>query len=92
MNTATTIEGRFEVRLISSEALAQYMSFRSLSVRDLAQRAGLSRAIVGHLRSGKRKNVKPATAKAVAKALDCPTEALFVPSVVHVASNVGRAA
>lgn len=88
----TYTEGNFEVKLISHQALAQYMDFRHMSVRGLATRAGVSRALVGHLHSGARSTVRPASAHAIARALDCPTEALFVPRVVHVARDTVGAA
>ena len=83
MQAMTT--GRFEVRLISHEAFASYMTFRGYSVRSLAHRLGVSPALVGHLRSGKRNTCSPTTAIAIEKALDAPRGSLFVPKVSHVA-------
>lgn len=84
------IERRFDVRLISAEALAQYMKYREMSVRDLAARVGCSRATIGHLRSGKRDFVRPAWAKAIEKALDAPRGSLFVAEVSTVTRETGR--
>jgi transcriptional regulator with XRE-family HTH domain len=84
-----TLTGRFEVRLISHEALAQYMSFRGFTVRSLARRIGTSPALVGHLRSGKRNTCSIEVAKAIESTLDAPRGSLFVPRVSHV---VGYAA
>lgn len=81
------VEGRFEVRLISPDALAQYMRFRGFSVRSLAARVGCSHSTIGHLRSGHRKACDPVTAKAIEKVLDAPDGSLFVPKVLRVARD-----
>lgn len=83
------MNGGLDVRLISHEALASYMSYRGLSVRELAMRTGIHRATIGHLRSGERTTCTPHNARAIAKALDVPTEALFrVHASLRVARNV----
>lgn len=82
------IERRFDVKLISASALAQYMKYRDLSVRDLAEKVGCSRATIGHLRSGKRDVVRPEWAKAIEKALDAPKGSLFVAHVSTVSREV----
>lgn len=82
-------ERRFDVRLISSTALAQYMKYRGLSVRDLAEKVGCSRATIGHLRSGERNYVRPEWAKKIEKALDAPAGSLFVPEVSTVTRERG---
>ncbi|MDU2365926.1 MAG: helix-turn-helix transcriptional regulator [Klebsiella michiganensis] len=71
------------MQLISSQALRQYMTYRGYTVRSLADRVGVSHGTIGWLTSGRRSTTKPETAKAIAKALDCPVDALFVPVVVH---------
>lgn len=78
-------ERKFEVLLMSHEALKGYMGFRGYSVRSLAAKVGVSHASIGHLTSGSRKTCNPEVARKIAKALDCPVEALFVPriSTVH---------
>jgi hypothetical protein len=89
------MEGRFDVRLISAEALAGYMKFRGdMSVRELAQLIGnpKARATIGHLRSGKRNTCKPETAHAIEKALNAPPGSLFVATVSIVQRERGRAA
>lgn len=86
------MEGRFWVRLISAQALAQYMAHREFTVRSLADRVGCSRALVGHLRSGKRNTCKPEVARKIERHLDAPRGSLFVPQVSRVARNAGRAA
>lgn len=80
--------GRFWVKLISSEALAQYMEHRGLTVRGLAHKAGVSPALVGHLRSGKRSTCLPANARAIEKSLSAPPGSLFVPQVSRVSREV----
>lgn len=88
-------EWRFDVRLISSQALAQYMTYRDLSVRDLAERVGCSHSTIGHLRSGKRQFINERWAKAIEKSLDAPRGSLFVPQVSSVTRETaprGRAA
>jgi DNA-binding Xre family transcriptional regulator len=86
------ISGRFWVRLISADALAQYMEHRDFTVRKLAAKVGVSSALVGHLRSGRRNTCKPETAKAIEKALSAPPGSLFVPQVTPVARAGRRAA
>lgn len=80
----TTIERRFDVRLISTIAFRDYMGHRGYSVRSLALRVGCSRALVGHLRSGKRTSCSPAWARAIEKALDAPAGSLFMPRLSDV--------
>ena len=71
------------MRLISAQALKQYMDFRGHSVRSLAAKVGVSHGTIGWLTSGQRTTTKPETAKRIAKALDCPVQSLFVPVVVR---------
>lgn len=82
------IERRLDVRLISSTALAQYMKYRDMSVRELADKVGCSRATIGHLRSGERDYVRPEWAKAIEKHLDAPKGSLFVPVLSSVTREV----
>lgn len=63
--------------LKSPEMLRQYMEFKRMTVRDLAKVAGVSRATIGHLRSGARSTARPATARAIEEALGCPPSLLF---------------
>lgn len=84
------IEGRFEVKLISSQALAQYMKHRGFTVRSLAELVGANRSTIGHLRSGKRSTCDPAIARRIERFLDAPAGSLFVPSVSRVAREVER--
>lgn len=82
------------MRLISAEALAGYMKFRDVTVRELADLIGNPRArsIIGHLRSGERNTCKPETARAIEKALNAPPGSLFVAHVSRVSRERGRAA
>lgn len=84
------IEGRFEVKLISAGALAQYMKHRGFTVRSLAECTGSHRATIGHLRSGKRATCDPALARRIERVLDAPAGSLFIPSVSRVAREVGH--
>ena len=78
-------EGRFWVRLISKDALKQYMKFRGYSVQQLADKIGVSKATVGHLTAANgRTSTSPATAKAIEKALDAPSGSLFLAEVTAV--------
>lgn len=92
LSPGQTIEGRFTVKLISRQAFAQYMSHRGMSVRDLADRAGVSRSLIGHLRSGKRSTCKDESATKIERALDAPHGSLFVGQMSHVLRDNGRAA
>ncbi len=85
------IEGRYEVRLISPDALAQYMKGRGFTVRSLADSVGgpQLRSTIGHLRSGKRKTCDPSVARRIEKVLNAPSGSLFIPSVSRVAREVG---
>jgi hypothetical protein len=93
--------GRLWVKLISPDALSQYMRFRGFTVRALAELVDRenakkghrtsSRAIIGHLRSGKRSTCQPWTASSIEKCLDAPAGSLFVPHLSHV-SRISRTA
>lgn len=82
------LERRFEVRLISADQLRFWMQYRELSVRELAVKVGCSHSTIGHLRSGARRTCKPELANKIAKSLECPKEALFVPTSSIVAREV----
>lgn len=82
------LERRFEVRLISADQLQFWMRVRTISVRELAAKVGCSHSTVGHLRSGFRKTCSPEIANKIAKALECPIEALFVPTSSIVAREI----
>lgn len=84
------VERRFDVRLISASALAQYMKYRELSVRELAAKVGCGHATIGHLRSGKRTYVRAEWAKAIEKELDAPRGSLFIPELSTVTRETSR--
>ena len=70
------------MELTSADVLASFMEYRELSIRGLAADAGLTPAMVGHLRSGYRKTCTPGTARAIEKALHAPPGVLFRPRVL----------
>lgn len=84
------VERRFDVRLISSAALANYMEYRDMTVRQLAAKVGCGHATIGHLRSGHRTYVNKEWAKAIEKALDAPRGSLFVPELSTVTRETSR--
>lgn len=73
-----TSERGLWVRLISREAFRQYMQFRGETNVSLGQKAGVSKAIVGHLRSGQRTSCTGKTANAIERALNAPPGSLFL--------------
>ncbi|KZE19124.1 hypothetical protein [Brevibacterium casei] len=94
------IEGRFDVKLLSAELFAQLMEHNGFTVRSLADaatiqlrkarsRAVCKRGTVGNLRSGYRDTCRPEVAKALAKCLNVPVEALFATKVSNVQREVG---
>jgi hypothetical protein len=83
----TTTE-RIDVRLKDAALLQGFMALHRYSVRNLAdavereirkkdKTATCSPATIGHLRSGARKTVKPAVAKAICDILQAPEASLF---------------
>lgn len=81
------------MRLKSRRALREYCEFHHLSGRQLALKAGLKPAIVGHLLRGGasgRDTCNLKTARAIEEALGCPPGFLFEPSLSHVADNGRR--
>lgn len=90
--TAVRTEWRLNVRLKDRQLLAQYIGRTGLNIsgRELARRAGLKQAIVGHLLSGRRQTCSKATAVAIEKALACPAGLLFVESVSTVRADGRR--
>lgn len=71
------------MRLISREAFRSYMDFRDETNVSLGKKAGVSKAIVGHLRSGQRSTCNPKTAKLIERALNAPPGSLFVAELPH---------
>lgn len=90
-------EWRLNVRIKDRHLLAKYIgpTGLNLSGRELAKRAGLGQAIVGHLLSGRRTTCSKSTAAAIERALGCPNGLLFDESVSVVRADgkrVGAAA
>ncbi len=79
---------RWDVRLISPDALASYMSFRDESTRSLGEKVGCSHGTIHNYLSGKVKNVPDKRAKSIARVLNVPAEALFMPTVSTVTRDV----
>lgn len=79
--TRTATRGRLWMRLISWQVLDQYMEFRGETATSLAAKAGVSRQIIGFLRTGRRTSCRPRTAHRIAEALNVLPESLFVPEV-----------
>ena len=84
-------EGRLWVKVISKDALRQYMAFRGETNASLGQKTGLSKAMIGHLRSGKRATCSGKTASAVERALNAPPGSLFLAEVPSGQLVTGRA-
>lgn len=78
---ATITTGRLWMRLISWQVLDQYMEFRNETNTSLAEKAGVSRQIIGFLRTGRRTTCRPKTARAISEALKVLPESLFVAEV-----------
>lgn len=78
---ATITTGRLWMRLISWQVLDQYMEFRNETNTSLAEKAGVSRQIIGFLRTGHRTTCRPKTARAISEALKVLPESLFVAEV-----------
>ena len=75
---------RFDMKLISRTALADYMRHRDISQAELARRAGISPQLVNHLVRGVRNSVRPSTAQALECALDAPKGFIFSEKVSRV--------
>ena len=73
----------FWVRLISSDALDNYMTFRGISNRELAIKCGSEkhRSTISLLRCGNRNTCGPDIARKIEKALGAPPNSLFLAEV-----------
>ena len=80
------------MRLISKEAFRSYMEFRGETNVSLGRKADVSKAIVGHLRSGQRDTCTPKTARKIEKALNAPPGSLFVAELPHATRGERRSA
>lgn len=88
---ARRIERRLWLNLSDRSVLRSYMQYKGFrSVRELAQRAGVSRATIGHLHSGQRTTCSPTTARAIEDALGAPPGLLFTAEVISVQRDTRR--
>ena len=96
----TTTE-RLDIKLTNAEMFAQLMKANGYTVRTLAEsvkhvlirkhsKAKISRATIGHLRSGARNTVNHDVALAIAELFKLPANALFTPRVVTVTRDVPK--
>lgn len=69
------------MRLISPESLRAWMDQRGKSLNDLARATTKTRGFISHLRAGRRTTCTPKVAVEIARCLDVPLEALFLPSL-----------
>lgn len=87
------MEGRLDVRLISPNAMRDYMKYRRLSYQDLADAVTsrgvpTSKATIGHIITRKVRNTSPERARAIAEVLDVPVRMLFMDEVSIVQRDV----
>lgn len=80
------------MKLKSREILIAFMVREDFSVTRLAQYAGCSRAMIGHLRSGHKTSCTPALADRISEALGVPRIALFDERVSTVSSRINHQA
>ncbi|MGW9825104.1 transcriptional regulator with XRE-family HTH domain [Brevibacterium pityocampae] len=78
------------MKLISTEAFRSYVGHRKMTIEEVAYRAGVSKALVGHLHSGKRNSCRDDNAARIERALDAPEGSLFLREVSTVTRDVGR--
>lgn len=94
MTTAAPVrtEWRLNVRLKDRDLLRRYIGPNGLDIsgRELARRAGLKQAIVGHLLSGRRTTCSKKTACRIEEALGCPSGLLFDESLSAVRADGRR--
>lgn len=83
------------MKLISTDAFRSYVKHRKMTIEEVAFRAGVSKALVGHLHSGARNTCRDDNAMKIERALDAPEGSLFFREVSTVTRDVkprGRAA
>lgn len=81
-----TDKWRFDV-IVNSDMLVTHMEFAGYTCRTLAAKVGCSHSTIGHYRTGTRKNCSPERAGKIAKTLNAPVKALFLPTVSRVAHD-----
>jgi transcriptional regulator with XRE-family HTH domain len=69
------------MRITNKQVLKDLMAARELTQTELAEMAGLSRQLIGHLLTGARSTCRPDSAEKIARVLFVPLTVLFVPSV-----------
>lgn len=60
------------------------------TVREIATLTGRSPALIGHIRSGKRRQVDPEVARGIAAAVGCHVANLFTLGVSTIVDNASR--
>lgn len=78
------------MEITSTIAFVKLMEHHNYSVQALADKIGVSKATVAHLRSGARTTTSPDTAKKIEKALGLPIGSLFLPKLSPASSNKRR--
>lgn len=67
------------MRVRDRDALRSYLRLLRMSEREVAARAGIAHATLNHLLTGRRVRCSSATARAIERALRCPTGVFFDP-------------
>src|SRR5690625_636761 len=94
-STMRVMEGRLDVRLISPNAMRDYLRSRRLKFHGLAEagtRRGVhtSQATVGHIITRKVRHACPERARAIAEVRDVPVRMLCIDEVSIVQRDVPR--
>lgn len=78
---------RLWVQLISQATLVALTKHKDFTIRGLETVSRVNKSTIGHLMSGKRDTCTSENAKAIAKALGVPVDALFRTQVSTVAPD-----
>lgn len=78
------------MKLISHQVLDQYMEFRGESNRTLAEKVGVSKSTIAHLRRGARSYCNPKVGPKIEKKLNAPPGSLFLAEVIDDCSRGNR--
>lgn len=65
------------MRVRDRDALRAYLRLLRMSEREVATRAGIAHATLNHLLTGRRASCSSATARAIERALRCPSGIFF---------------
>lgn len=79
---------RHWVQLISKISFRAIVEHGDWTVRKLADKSGVNRSTIGHLLTGKRSTCTSPNAKAIAKSLGVPVDALFYSQLSIVAPDI----